>query len=156
MVEYQAARLSRRRWDESQRATVAARLANMRSIGPHAALCAPAQLFQAAAVTFHQRNSKAGGGLTTMFATIQHLIGQEAHLAIPAAQLTPGANLYQLGLTSYDAVRLLIAIEREFQVEFPEDALDRKALSSIEAIALAVLSLWQAELDASIYIPEAA
>jgi acyl carrier protein len=82
-----------------------------------------------------------------MFATIQRLIDQEAHLAVPATNLTPGANLYQLGLTSYDAIRLLIAIEREFQVEFPDDALERKTMASIEAIAFSVLTLWQLEME---------
>jgi acyl carrier protein len=91
-----------------------------------------------------------------MFATIQRLIEQEAHLAVPAARLTPGANLYKLGLTSYDATRLLIAIEREFQVEFPDDALDDKALASIEAIAIAVLSLWQLEIEPSTHELQAA
>lgn len=70
-----------------------------------------------------------------MFATIQRLIDQEARLAIPAANLTPRANLYELGLTSFDAIRLLVAIERAFKVEVPRDLLKRDAMASIEAIA---------------------
>jgi acyl carrier protein len=82
-----------------------------------------------------------------MFATIQRLIDQEASLAVPAVRLTPGANLYELGLSSFEAVRLLVAIEREFKVEFPREALDRKSMASIEAIAMSVLSLWQLEME---------
>jgi acyl carrier protein len=82
-----------------------------------------------------------------MFATIRRLIDQEAHLAIPAANLTAGADLYQLGLNSYDAIRLLIAIEREFDGEFSEEALERKTMASIEVIALSVLTLWQLEME---------
>ncbi len=82
-----------------------------------------------------------------MFATIQRLIEQETRLAAPAGRLTPEADLYQLGLTSFDAVRLLVAVEREFRVEFPREALNRKAMASIEAIAVSVLTLWQLEME---------
>lgn len=73
-----------------------------------------------------------------MFATIQRLIDQETRLAIPAANLTPRANLYDLGLTSFDAIRLLVAIEREFKVEFPRETLKRDSMGSIETIARAL------------------
>ncbi|MGA8172460.1 MAG: acyl carrier protein [Methylocystis sp.] len=73
-----------------------------------------------------------------MFATIQRLIDQETKLALPAASLTPRANLYSLGLTSFDAIRLLVAVERAFGIEFPREMLNREAAASIEAIANAV------------------
>ncbi|WP_036286169.1 acyl carrier protein [Methylocystis sp. ATCC 49242] len=78
-----------------------------------------------------------------MFATIQRLIDQEAKLAIPAANLMPRANLYDLGLTSFDAVRLLVAVERAFKVEFPREMLNRRSMASIDAIAKAVLAMEQ-------------
>lgn len=73
-----------------------------------------------------------------MFATIQRLIDCEASLVVPAANLTPRANLYDLGLTSFDAIRLLVAVERAFKVEFPRETLRRDAMASIESIAKAV------------------
>jgi acyl carrier protein len=73
-----------------------------------------------------------------VFATIQRVIDQEAKLAIPAANLTPRADLYALGLTSFDAIRLLVAIERAFKVEFPREALKRETVASIESIAMAL------------------
>ncbi|HEY8162320.1 MAG TPA: acyl carrier protein [Methylocystis sp.] len=73
-----------------------------------------------------------------MFGTIQRVIDQEAKLAIPAANLTPRADLYALGLTSFDAIRLLVAIERAFKVEFPREALKRETVASIESIATAL------------------
>jgi len=39
------------------------------------------------------------------------LIEQEANLCIPVARLMPHANLYDLGLTPFDAIRLLLAID---------------------------------------------
>ncbi|WP_424362637.1 phosphopantetheine-binding protein [Methylocystis parvus] len=80
-----------------------------------------------------------------MFATIQRLIEQETR--IDAQPLSPEANLYELGMTSFDAVRLLMAVEREYKVMFPREALNRKTLSSIEAIATSVLALWQLEIE---------
>ncbi len=79
-----------------------------------------------------------------MFATIQRLIDQEAKLVIPAANLTPRANLYDLGLTSFDAIRVLVAVERAFKIEFPREMLNRESASSIEAIAKAAQAMRQA------------
>jgi acyl carrier protein len=74
-----------------------------------------------------------------MFATIQRLIDQETKLAIPAANLTPRASLYNLGLTSFDAIRLLVAVERAFKIEFQREMLNRESAASIETIAKAVM-----------------
>jgi acyl carrier protein len=73
-----------------------------------------------------------------MFTTIQSLIEQETKLLFPAALLTPLANLYELGLTSFDAVRLLVAVERAFKVELPRETLTRETMTSIASIAKAV------------------
>lgn len=73
-----------------------------------------------------------------MFEIIKRLIDREAKLAIPAAHLTPRADLYELGLTPYTAIRVLLAVEREFGVEFPRQSLNRAAMASIETIALCV------------------
>lgn len=76
-----------------------------------------------------------------MFSAIQTIIDRETSLAIPAANLTPRANLYDLGLTSFDAIRLLVAIEREFKVELPRENLKRDTMSSIASIAQAISAM---------------
>lgn len=70
-----------------------------------------------------------------MFGAIRQIIESEVRLAVPAAHLTPRANLYDLGLTSFDAIRLLVALERAFGVELPRDALRRETMATMEAIA---------------------
>lgn len=70
--------------------------------------------------------------------TIQTIIDQEATLAVPAAQLTPRADLYALGLTAFDAIRLLVAIERAFKVELPRDMLKRETAATIESLVAAI------------------
>ncbi len=83
-----------------------------------------------------------------MFATIQTIIDRETHLAIPAAHITPRANLYALGLTSFDAIRLILAIERTFKVELPREMLKRETVASIEAVADAIQSAQPAPVAA--------
>jgi acyl carrier protein len=47
------------------------------------------------------------------------------------------------GLTSLATVGLMLALEDEFDIEFPDSALSRKTFSSIEAIADTVESLME-------------
>jgi acyl carrier protein len=76
-----------------------------------------------------------------MLAKIQRLIEQETSLHVPAMRLTPRANLYDLGLTAFDAVRLLVAIERAFKIKFPCEMLKRQSATSIEAIVKALCAV---------------
>lgn len=69
-----------------------------------------------------------------MFETLQRLIDREAKLRVSADCLTARADLYELGLTPYTAIRLLLAIEREFGVEFPRRLLNRATMQSIDSI----------------------
>lgn len=73
-----------------------------------------------------------------MLTAIRRILEQHVRLAVPAADLTPQANLYALGLTPYSAVRILLAIEREFDIELPRDMLRRETMGSLEAIVGAV------------------
>jgi acyl carrier protein len=54
--------------------------------------------------------------------------------ALPAANPTPRANLQAPGLTTFDAIRLLVAIEREFGVTFPRQMPKRETMASIISI----------------------
>jgi acyl carrier protein len=73
-----------------------------------------------------------------MIAAIQRLLDRETQLALSAADIRASADLYALGLTSFAAVRLLLAVEREFHVELPPEMLKRETARSIEAIAAAL------------------
>ncbi|MGA9601484.1 MAG: acyl carrier protein [Methylocystis sp.] len=76
-----------------------------------------------------------------MMTAIRSLIDRETRLALPAAEITPRADLYALGLTAFEAVRLLVAIEREFNVQLPREMLKRETARSIEAIVQAFQAL---------------
>jgi acyl carrier protein len=57
-----------------------------------------------------------------------------ADTALPADD----ADLYRAGLSSHASVNLMLAIEDEFDIEFPESYLKRSTFESISAIARAV------------------
>ncbi len=78
-------------------------------------------------------------------ATIRQLIDEKAKLSIPARDLGLTADLYELGLTPFTAIKLLLALEREFEVEFSEEMLNRHSVSSIEAICSRIWKLKQSD-----------
>lgn len=55
--------------------------------------------------------------------------------------LRDDADLHAAGLSSYGTVELMVAIEEEFGVEFPDTLLTRGTFGSIDAMAAAVSSL---------------
>ncbi len=57
---------------------------------------------------------------------------------MPADELQDHSDLYHAGLTSLATVSLMLAIEEEFDIEFPDSMLGRKTFGSIEAIVDAV------------------
>jgi acyl carrier protein len=74
---------------------------------------------------------------------IRKLIGDHARLPIDASSLTDSEDLYQAGMTSHASVMLMLGLENEFGVEFPDSMLTRDIFASIDAIAGAITSLQQ-------------
>ncbi len=70
-----------------------------------------------------------------MFEQIRDAVAREARLKLGVTHIAPDANLFDLGLTPYSAVRLLLAIERAYGVEAPRERLTRAHTSTITAIA---------------------
>ncbi|MFI7442692.1 acyl carrier protein [Nonomuraea indica] len=52
-----------------------------------------------------------------------------------------GADLWELGMESLAMVGVMVAVEDEFGVEFPDELLTRETFRSLAAITDAVLSL---------------
>jgi len=73
--------------------------------------------------------------------TVRRVIDETANLVIPARDLASNSDLYQAGLTPFMAIRLMLALEREFDVEFPEHMLKRQTMSSIDAICEGIREL---------------
>jgi acyl carrier protein len=52
--------------------------------------------------------------------------------------LEDSTPLYQAGMTSYASVQLMLALENEFSLEFPDVMLSREVFESIDSIANAI------------------
>ena len=60
---------------------------------------------------------------------------------VPVDQLQDTSDLYNAGLTSLATVGLMLALEEQFNIEFPDNMLSRKTFASIEFIVDAVQKL---------------
>jgi acyl carrier protein len=72
---------------------------------------------------------------------IRKVLKEHGRLSIDALQLEDAADLYQAGLTSHASVSIMLALESEFDIEFPDQMLSRGVFSSVAAIRGAVESL---------------
>jgi len=70
-----------------------------------------------------------------MNTTIRDLLVKFGKLPISLDQVADDADLYAVGLTSFASVQLMLGIEEAFDIEFPDNLLNRKSFASISAIA---------------------
>ena len=73
--------------------------------------------------------------------SIRSVLGEHARLGAPITDLTEEGNLYDAGMTSHASVEVMLALESEFDVEFPDRMLRREVFESIAAIRDAILEL---------------
>jgi acyl carrier protein len=69
-----------------------------------------------------------------MTEAIRRIIEEEGRLAVAVASLDDNANLYDAGLTSHASVNLMLALEDAFDIEFPDEMLQKQTFESIAAI----------------------
>lgn len=72
---------------------------------------------------------------------VRDILSTHGRLTTPVDKLENDSDLYQAGLTSLATVGLMLALEDEFDIEFPDSALSRKTFGSIESIAETVEEL---------------
>jgi acyl carrier protein len=76
---------------------------------------------------------------------IQEIVKDNAGLGAGFEDIDYSTNLYRAGMTSYASVILMIALENEFGLEFPDSMLSRSVFESIDSIANAIDILQQVE-----------
>jgi acyl carrier protein len=69
---------------------------------------------------------------------VRNILKEHGRLAKDAETLADDADLYQAGMTSHASVNVMLALEGEFDVEFPDSMLKRSVFESIAAITTAV------------------
>jgi acyl carrier protein len=76
-----------------------------------------------------------------MAARIRDLIATRKLVPVAIADISDDADLYELGMTSFASVQLMLALEEAFDVEFPEHMLNRKTFATIAAIDRSIAEL---------------
>jgi acyl carrier protein len=76
--------------------------------------------------------------IADLTARIRHIIVQYARLIGNPEELADGANLYQAGMTSHAGINVMVALESEFDFEFPHRMLKPSTFRSIESIREAI------------------
>ncbi|RAK52553.1 acyl carrier protein [Phenylobacterium deserti] len=72
-----------------------------------------------------------------------------AHAGLPAGvEITDETDLYRAGMKSFASVQLMLALEEAFDIEFPEEMLNRATFRSASAIERAVSQISSATLVA--------
>ena len=72
---------------------------------------------------------------------IRVVIDEVAGLSVPAAALGRDDDLFAAGMTSHASVSVMLALEDEFGVEFPDRLFSRSVFSSIGSLAAAISEL---------------
>ena len=70
--------------------------------------------------------------------TIRTILADHGHLPVDMATLRDEDDLYQFGMTSHASVNVMLALEDEFDVEFPEAMLRKSTFESVAAIRIAL------------------
>jgi acyl carrier protein len=89
----------------------------------------------------NERNCSRKSGDVEMNETIRGLLAKVGGLPVSVTELEDNADLYAAGLSSFASVQLMLAIEEQFDIEFPDNLLNRKSFASISAIEATVTQI---------------
>jgi acyl carrier protein len=70
--------------------------------------------------------------------TIRKILAEHGHFPVDVATIRDEDDLYQAGMTSHASVNVMLALEDEFDIEFPEAMLRKSTFESVAAIRDAV------------------
>ncbi|BDX34494.1 aminoacyl carrier protein [Mycobacterium antarcticum] len=69
-----------------------------------------------------------------MESRIRNILMMHGKVPADSADVDIEANLYELGLTSHASVNVMLALEDEFEIEFPDEALKKSTFATIDSI----------------------
>jgi acyl carrier protein len=76
-------------------------------------------------------------------ARIRTILVKHGRLSSDAMALGANDDLYEAGMTSHASVNVMLALEGEFDVEFPDEMLKRSIFNSIASIRDALVVIGQ-------------
>jgi acyl carrier protein len=71
-------------------------------------------------------------------ARIRQILKDHGRLSADVSALSDDQDLYQAGMTSHASVNVMLALEGEFDVEFPDHMLKRNVFNTIGSISAAL------------------
>ncbi len=72
---------------------------------------------------------------------VREVLAQHGRLTVDIRTLDEDFDLYGAGLTSLATVGIMLALEDQFEIEFPDSMLSRSTFRSVASIAEAVSKL---------------
>lgn len=72
---------------------------------------------------------------------IRDVLRQHGRLSTDVTVLPDDGDLYEAGMTSHASVNVMLALEGEFDIEFPDRMLKRAVFQSVSAIHAAIEEL---------------
>lgn len=69
---------------------------------------------------------------------IRDILSRLGKLPVAVDSLADDSDLYTAGLSSFASVQLMLGLEDAFDIEFPDNLLNRRSFASIDAIASTV------------------
>jgi D-alanine--poly(phosphoribitol) ligase subunit 2 len=69
---------------------------------------------------------------------VRTIVGSLNLLPVPLEGLSDEDNLFDAGMTSFGSVQLMLAVEEEFDIEFPNSLLTRKTFATLGGLVSAV------------------
>ena len=79
--------------------------------------------------------------MSSMQEQIRKVLDAHGRLTVDSTTVDALADLYELGLTSHASVDVMLALEDEFGIEFPDETLKKSTFASISNIERVVSSL---------------
>lgn len=72
---------------------------------------------------------------------LRRILEEVGRLAVPVTSLHMESDLFAAGLSSLATVNVMLAVEDEFDVEFPDSLLSRRTFQSVAALMDVVADL---------------
>lgn len=80
---------------------------------------------------------------SAMRETITRILATHGKMGVDPTEVAEDADLYELGLTSHASVNVMLALEDEFDIEFPDESLKKSTFATVKNIEAVVSSLAQ-------------
>lgn len=72
---------------------------------------------------------------------LRTILDETAGLSVPASEIGEDQDLFALGLTSFATVTVMLAIEDGFDIEFPDQLLNRTTFRTVGTLMGAIREL---------------